>query len=47
MHYCAKWPKACTVLKQEASTVEEAVLTNSFCPFGVPREIHIDQGINL
>jgi hypothetical protein len=39
-----KWPKAFAIPNQEAPTVAEALVTNLFCRFRVPREIHSDQG---
>jgi transposase InsO family protein len=32
---------------QESSTVVEALVTNFFCRFGIPRELHSDQGRNF
>jgi hypothetical protein len=45
MDYFTKWPEAYAVPIQEASTVAEAVVTNFFCRFGVPRGLH--QGRNF
>jgi transposase InsO family protein len=42
-----KRPEAYAIPSQEASTVAEALLTNFFCRFGVPRELHSDQGRNF
>jgi transposase InsO family protein len=33
--------------QSEASTVAEALVTNYFCRFGIPRELHSDQGRNF
>jgi hypothetical protein len=46
MNYFMKWPEAYAILKQEASTVAEALVTN-FCRCGVPRELHSNQGRNF
>jgi hypothetical protein len=35
------------VHNQEASTVAKALVTNFLCRFGVPRELHSDQGRNF
>jgi hypothetical protein len=42
MDYFTKWPEAYTIPNQEA----EALVTNFFCRFGVPKELHSDQGRN-
>jgi hypothetical protein len=42
MDYCTKWPEAYALPNQEASTVAEALVTNFFCRFGIPRELHSD-----
>jgi hypothetical protein len=47
MDYFTKWPEAYAIPSQEASTVAEALVTNFFCRFGVPRELHSDQGRNF
>jgi hypothetical protein len=47
MDYFTKWPEVCPIPNQEASTVADALVTDSFCRFGVPRELHSDQGRNL
>jgi hypothetical protein len=47
MDYFTKWPEAYTIPNQEASTVAEALVTNSFCRFGIPQELHSDQGRNF
>jgi hypothetical protein len=36
-----------TIPNQEASTVAEALVTNFFWRFGIPRELHNDQGSNF
>jgi hypothetical protein len=35
------------VPNQDISTVVEELVTNFFCPFGIPRELHSDQGRNF
>jgi transposase InsO family protein len=42
--YFTKWPEAYAISNQEAPTVTEALVTNFFCPFGVPTELHSDEG---
>jgi hypothetical protein len=45
--YLTKWPEACAIPNQDASTVVEAPFTNVFCRFGVRRELHSVQGHNF
>jgi hypothetical protein len=33
--------------QSEASTIAEALVTKFFCRFGIPREVHSDQGLNF
>jgi hypothetical protein len=47
MDYFTKWPEVYPIPNQEASTVADALVTNIFCRFGVPRELHSDQGRNF
>jgi transposase InsO family protein len=47
MDYFTKWPEAYAIPHQEASTVVEALVTNFFCRFGIPKELHSDQGRNF
>jgi hypothetical protein len=47
MDYFTKWLEAYAIPNQEASTVAEALVTNFFCRFGIPRELHSDQGCNF
>jgi hypothetical protein len=47
MDYFTKWPEASAIPDQEASTVADALVTNFFCRFGIPRELHRDQGRNF
>jgi hypothetical protein len=43
MDYFLKWPEAYIIPNQEASTVVELLVSNFFCPFGVPWDLHSDQ----
>jgi hypothetical protein len=45
--YFTKWPEAYANPNQEASMVAESLVTNFFCRFQVPWELHSDQGCNL
>jgi transposase InsO family protein len=47
MDYFTKWQEVYAIPNQEASTVSEALVTNFFCRFGIPRELHSDQGRNF
>jgi transposase InsO family protein len=47
MDYFTKWPEAYAIPDQEASTVADVLVTNFFCRFGIPRELHSDQGRNF
>jgi hypothetical protein len=47
MDYFTKWPEAYAILNQVALTVGEALVTNFFCCFGVPWELHSDQERNF
>jgi transposase InsO family protein len=47
MDYFTKWPEAYAIPNQEASTIAEVLVTNFFCRFGIPRELHSDQGRNF
>jgi transposase InsO family protein len=42
-----KWLELYAIPNQEASTVADALVTYFFCCFGVPRELHNDQGRNF
>jgi len=44
MDYFSKWPEACALPNHEAETVAEFLVTQVFTQFGVPRELHSDQG---
>lgn len=45
--YFSKWPEAYAIPNQEASTVAKVLVDNMFTRFGVPLEIHSDQGRNF
>lgn len=45
--YFTKWPEAFAIPNQEAVTVAEKLVNEVFCRFGLPLEIHADQGRNL
>jgi transposase InsO family protein len=47
MDYFTKWPEAYALPNQEVSTVAEALVTNFFCRFGIPQELHSDQDRNF
>ena len=47
MDYFTKWPEVYAIPNQEAATVADALVTNLFCRFGVPRQLHSDQGRNF
>ncbi|CAK1601992.1 unnamed protein product [Parnassius mnemosyne] len=44
--YFTKWPEVSAIF-QEASTVADKLVHEVFCRFGVPLEIHSDQGRNF
>ncbi|CAK1590660.1 unnamed protein product [Parnassius mnemosyne] len=47
MDYFTKWPEVFAISNQEASTVADKLVHEVFCRFGVPLEIHSDQGRNF
>ncbi|KAJ7998032.1 hypothetical protein DPEC_G00218330 [Dallia pectoralis] len=47
MDYFTKWPEAYAVPDQEAATVCEVLIEGMFSRFGVPTELHSDQGRNF
>jgi hypothetical protein len=47
MNYFTKLPEAYPIKNHATSTVAEALVTIFFCRFGVPRELHSDQGRNF
>jgi hypothetical protein len=40
MDYFTKWQEVYAVPNQEATTIADALVTNFFCRFGIPRELH-------
>ncbi|GFU69066.1 hypothetical protein TNCV_4457931 [Trichonephila clavipes] len=47
MDYFTNWPETYPILNQEASTVAEVLVRNSISRFGVPLQLHSDQGRNF
>lgn len=47
MDYFSKWPEVFAIPNQEASTVAEVLVNNVFSRFGIPLELHTDQGRNF
>jgi hypothetical protein len=47
MDYFTKWPEVYAVPNQEATTNTESLVTDFCCRFGIPRELHSDQGRNF
>ena len=45
--YFTKWTESYAIPSQEATTVAEKLVSEFVCRFGVPREIHSDQGSNF
>lgn len=45
--YFSKWPEAYPLPNQEATTVAEVLVNNWICRYGVPIELHSDQGRNF
>ena len=45
--YFTKWPEAYALPNQEATTVAKILVNEMICRFGVPLEIHSDQGQNF
>lgn len=46
-YYFTKWTEAVTPPDQEATTVASALIKSVITKFGVPRELHSDQGSNF
>ena len=46
-NYFTKWPEAYSLPNQEAITIAEVLVKEYICHFGVPLEIHSDQGRNF
>ncbi|CAA9999102.1 unnamed protein product, partial [Nesidiocoris tenuis] len=47
MDYFTKWPEAFAVADQTAETVAEGLVEHVVSRFGVPQEIHTDQGTHF
>ena len=47
MDYFTKWPEAYAIPNQEAQTVADAIVEGYVSRFGVPHELHSDQGRNF
>lgn len=47
MDYFTKWPEVFAIPNQEATTVASKLVEEVICRFGVPLEIHSDQGRNF
>ncbi|XP_046666707.1 uncharacterized protein LOC124358455 [Homalodisca vitripennis] len=47
MDYFTKWPEVYAIPNQEASTVAGCLVNDFVCRYGVPRELHSDQGTNF
>lgn len=45
--YFIKWPEAFALPNQQATTVAKVLVQEVICRFGVPLEIHSDQGRNF
>ena len=45
--YFTKWVEAYPIPDQEASTIASVLCAEFFCRFGIPAEIHSDQGRNF
>ena len=45
--YFTKWTESYPLPNQEATTVAEKLVNEFICRFGVPRELHSDQGRNF
>lgn len=45
--YFTKWTESYPIPNQEATTVAEKLVSEFICRFGVPRELHSDQGTNF
>ena len=47
MDYFTKWPEVYPLPDQEASTIARVLVEGFFCRFGLPLELHTDQGGNF
>ena len=45
--YFTKWTESYPIPNQEATTVAEKLVSEFICRFGVPRQLHSDQGTNF
>ena len=45
--YFNKWTESYRIPNQEATTVAEKLVSEFICSFGVPRQLHSDQGTNF
>lgn len=45
--YFTKWPEAYPIPNQEAETIADVLVEHFFCRFGIPLELHTDQGKNF
>ena len=45
--YFTKWTESYPIPNQEANTVAEKLVREFICRFGVPHQLHSDQGINF
>ena len=45
--YFTKWTESYPIPNQEATTVAEKLVSEFICHFGVPRQLHSDQGANF
>ena len=47
MDYFSKWPEVYAIPNQEANTITNVFVNNWVCRYGVPIELHSDQGRNF
>lgn len=47
MDYFTKWPEVYAIPNQEATTISDVLIANWISRFGVPMELHSDQGRNF
>ena len=45
--YFTKWTESYPIPNQEVTTVAEKLVSEFICRFGVPRQLHSDQGTNF
>ena len=45
--YYTKWTESYPIPNQEVATIAERLVSEFICPFGIPRELHSDQGTNF